>query len=181
MIIPETYSNQDWPRKVAQGYRAIAARTRALEGTAASAQGAVWHNFAITPTIAANTWTTLDFTSPNTLRNAGNQQTYLNNGYIRGDDNEWFQLRIDITFTADDATASFLRFGLTDDTPGGFGTFIKPLHPVLLGAGVEDEATYSFPTFSEYDLNANGWLPQVFTDGPVTISQAQMFVTREVV
>jgi len=185
VIIPETYSNQDWPRKVAQGYRAISAKVKTAEAQAAQAMDSTgWETYVHgggAQTLVASTRTKLSIDGAafsNTAQKptdvAALWDTVTNT--ITGREGDALLIKIQGTFTPSDATASFVEFDV--DIGGSIGIVERENMALTGGAGVTAPFTFSFGGYTLDTWEANGGSIYATADGPGDIDSLRIVVIR---
>lgn len=170
-IIPETYRNTDWPRKVKQAFEWLDKRLSAAENLSSVQSG--WASYidggspqalaANTDTILANdAGTVLDSQKPSDIAE------FYDGTVIVGRNGDGLGVHVQLTFTPDDGTASMLWIWV--DIGGAFPPLFTATFPVTLGASMDHSFSHSFFAYNAATWEANGGTVYVRADGPGVIT-----------
>ena len=172
-LVPVDSKSLDWPRKVANAINALQSETEFATGWGA------YNHTGSTQALTASTKATL-------VNNAGSKiesqkpsdiDTFYDGSVITGRNGDGISVRLELTFTPDDGTASY--FWVAVDIGSGSPIEIYPSRfEITGGALVAHQISYSFPGYTLSTWEANGGAVKVLSDGPGVVSDVVYVIHR---
>lgn len=179
-IIPETYNRKDWPRLVARAINDLNRRNTEAEAIQNAATGwGVYTNGAGAQALTASTKVDLvnDKASVIESQLPSDITTFYDGTKILGRNGDGISVRIDLTFTPSDGTASYLWVALDIGDGSPIEIFPKRFE-ITGGSGVAHEIPYDFPGYNLGTWEANGATVRVEADGPGNVENVAYIIHR---